>query len=73
MSWIIATIIILVVLLIFIYISSLLAQKTKVIKAESLQISDTGYDFLNAKTNLTYDASSEQNKMIIDDWRKKNG
>ena len=74
MTWIIATIIILVILIAFIYISALVGQKTKIIKVEDLQFRlGKGFDFLGAKTDLAYGLASDSDKAIIDEWRKNNG
>ena len=69
MTWVVATIIILTILLVFVYASSLLAQKTKIIKAKDLKI-DFGkeVDLLETKNLIAYDLASEVGKEIIREW-----
>ena len=71
MTWVVATIIILSILLLFVYASSLLAQKTKTIKANDLKI-DIGkeVDLLEAKNLIASDLASETNKQIIRNWEE---
>jgi len=73
MMWIVATIIILSILLIFVYASSLLAQKTKIIKAQDLKINlEEEVNSLDTKTLITYNLASESEKSIIDRWGVEN-
>ena len=73
MTWVVATIIIVVVLLLFVYASSVLAQKTKLVKVRSLKIDLGGKsDLLKTKTEIAYLLSSDENKRIIDNWRQEN-
>ena len=71
MTWIVATIIILSILLLFVYASSLLAQKTKIIKTQDLKI-DFGkkVDLLEAKNLIAYNSASEAGKEIIRAWEE---
>lgn len=72
-TWIVATLIIIVVLITFIYASSILAQKTKIIKVKNLKIGlEEEADWLETKTSLTYSLASEENKQIIDTWGGEN-
>ncbi len=73
MTWIVATLIIIVVLIVFIFISSSFA-KVKSLTTKSLKISSEGedVDLFKTKTELAYRLSSEENKKIIDEWRKQN-
>ena len=73
MTWIVATIVILSILLIFVYASSLLAQKTKIVKAQDLKIDlAEEVNLLDTKTLITYNLASESAKSIIDRWRGEN-
>lgn len=71
MTWVVATIIIIVILVVFIYASSLLAQKTKIIKLKEvkMEIAEENMDWVEMKTSFAYSESSEQNKAIIDAWK----
>jgi len=72
-TWIVATLIIIVVLITFIYASSILAQKTKIVKVKNLKIDfEEEADWLETKTSLAYSLTSEENKQIIDIWRENN-
>jgi len=73
MTWVIATIIILSILLLFVYASSLLAQKTKIIKAKNLKI-DIGkeVDLLETKNLIAYNSASTTDKNIIRAWEEEN-
>ena len=73
MTWVVATIIILSILLIFVYASSLLAQKTKTIKANDLKI-DIGkeVDLLETKNLIAFDLASENEEKIIKNWEEEN-
>jgi len=73
MTWVIATIIIISILLVFVYASSLLAQKTKIIKATDLKI-DLGkeVDLLETKNLIAYDLASENEEEIIKNWEEEN-
>ncbi len=73
MTWIIATIMILGILLLFIYASSFLAQKTKTIKAKDLKIDfEKEVDLLETKTSIAYGSASESERNIIERWREEN-
>lgn len=73
MTWIVATLIIVSVLIVFIYASSLLAQKTKILKAKDLKI-DTGkeQDLIEVKNNIAYTSALNSDKNIIEVWRENN-
>lgn len=74
MTWVVATIIIVVILILFVYASSVLAQKTKVIKVKGLKIDfKKDVDLLETKIEIVYSLSSDKNKEIIDEWREANG
>lgn len=69
MTWIIATIAIIAILIIFVYASTILAQKTKVIKIKSLTLDlDKEVDLLETKTSLAYLSASSEQKNIIDNY-----
>lgn len=71
MIWVIATIIILSILLVFVYASSLLAQKTKIIKAKDLKIDfEKEVDLLETKNLIAYSSASEAEKNIIRRWEE---
>jgi len=70
MTWVIATIIIVIVLIFFIYASSFLAQKNKKVEVSKFLASLSGDDLgtlLETKTSLAYGLSRE-NREIIDNW-----
>lgn len=72
MTWVVATIAIIFILIIFIYASSIFAQKTKTVDAKNLRIDlGKGTDLLEVKTNIAYFFSSQEQKNIIDAWRQK--
>ncbi len=73
MTWVVATLVILSILIIFIYASSLLAQKTKVIKAKDLKI-DLGkeVDLLEIKNLIAYSSASQSEKNVIENWEEEN-
>ena len=73
MTWVIATIVILSILLIFVYASSLLAQKTKTVKAQELKIDfENKVNLLDTKSLIAYSSTSESNRIIIEKWEKEN-
>jgi len=73
MTWVVATIIILSLLLVFVYASSLLAQKTKIIKAKDLRIDfEKEVDLLETKNLIAYDLASENEGQIIRNWEEEN-
>lgn len=71
MTWVVATIIIVVIMIVFIYASSVLAQKTKIINAKEIkiEISEKNIDWTELKTSFAYSKTSEGNKQIINAWR----
>jgi len=74
MTWVVATIIIILILVVFIYASSLLAQKTKIIKIKEMKLEIPGEEinWLNSKTSFAYLKSSEEQRQIIDKWKEEN-
>jgi len=74
MTWVVATIIIILILVVFIYASSLLAQKTKIIKIKEMKLEIPGEEinWLNSKTSFAYLRSSEEQRQIIDKWKEEN-
>ncbi len=73
MSWVIATIIIISILLLFVYASSLLAQKTKIVKVKSLKIdSEQEVDLIATKNLIAYSSASGSEKKIIEEWQEEN-
>jgi len=71
MTWIVATLIIIVALIMFIYTSSILA-KIKVINLPDLKIdSEKDINWLETKTLFAHSQSNNQNKEKIDEWIKK--
>ncbi len=73
MVWVVATLIIIVVLIVFIFISSSFA-KAKNLTIRDLKLSSEGedVDLLETKTEIAYGLVSEENKKIIENWRKEN-
>ncbi len=71
MTWVVATVVILSILIIFIYASSLLAQKTKTVKAQNLRI-DLGNEInlLETKNLIAYSSASEAKRNIIERWEE---
>ena len=70
MTWLVATIIIISILLVFIFVSSLLAQKTKIIKVKDLKVDfEKEVDLLATKTSIAYSFASESEKNLIERWR----
>lgn len=69
MTWVVATLVILSILIIFIYASSILAQKTKVIKAKDLKI-DLGkeVDWIETKNTIASGFASQSERDIIENW-----
>ena len=63
MTWIIATILIIVTLMIFIYASAFLAE----IKIVDYKDSEKEVDWLEIKTSFAY-SIKDDNKKIIDEW-----
>lgn len=72
MTWVVATIIILTILIVFIYASSLFAQKSKIVDAKNLKI-DIGEegDLLETKNLIAYSSASESEKNLIERWGKE--
>ena len=63
MTWVIATIIIIVILILAIFVSVLLPKTT----IGSLQI-DKGDDLLKMRTSLPHELANDKNKNAIDEW-----
>ncbi|MCK5624537.1 hypothetical protein KAI04_01725 [Candidatus Pacearchaeota archaeon] len=73
MTWIIATIAILIILIIFISASSFLAQKTKTVQAQNLEIDfEKEISLLDTKTLIAYSFASESQRNIIEKWEQEN-
>ena len=72
MTWVIATIAIITLLIIFVYVSSVFAQKAKVMKVKNLEV-DLGNkeNLFEVKTSIAYSYASEGERFIIDNWRKE--
>ncbi len=72
MTWVVATVIILSILLVFVYVSSLLAQKTKILKISDLKIDfDKKVNLIATKNLITYNSASKEQKILIDKWEEK--
>lgn len=65
MSWIIATLVIIGILLIFIYVSVLLS-KSKAINIGNLKTDSKEYSILELKTSLAHQLAGNRNKELID-------
>ena len=73
MTWIIATIAIIGILIIFIYASTLFAQKTKAIHTQNLLLErDNTVDLLETKTRVVYSSATTSQKNLIDKWKMEN-
>jgi len=70
-GWIVATIIIIGILLIFIYIS-LLMSKVKAITLRDLSSEGNKINILELKTSYAHHLANNRNKEIIDDFIKEN-
>lgn len=73
-TWIIATIVLIVVLLIFIY-ASLALSKTKAFKLNMDEEAGNSVDWIDSKTDMAYSINSN-NKIRIQNWiskRSENG
>ncbi|MCX6747046.1 MAG: hypothetical protein NTU63_02830 [Candidatus Pacearchaeota archaeon] len=70
MSWIIATLVIIGILLIFIYVSILLS-KTKAINIGNLKTDSKEYNTLELKTLFAHQLANNKNKGLIDDAIKE--
>ena len=69
MTWIIATIAIIAILIIFVYASTILAQKTKIISVKSFNFDlEKEVDLLETKTSLAHSSASSEQKKIIDNY-----
>jgi len=66
LTWIVATIIIIVVLLVFIY-ASIALGKTKSVHKIKISAEESSVDWINIKTNIAYSLNN-QNKIKIDEW-----
>ncbi|GBE19806.1 hypothetical protein BMS3Abin17_00535 [archaeon BMS3Abin17] len=71
MTWVVATIIVIVTLIIFIYASTLLG-KTSEITRENYNVEvDKQADWINTKTSLAHEVANNKNKEVIDNWIKE--
>jgi len=64
-TWVVATIIVIVLLLIFIY-ASILLSKTKSLESGK-ENSEYSFDWINSKTQIAY-SINDKNKDKIEDW-----
>lgn len=69
-SWVIATLIIIGILIIFIYISILMADVKK-ISISNIQSSEQEIDLLSEKTSFAYKLTDNKDKMLIDNLLKE--
>ena len=70
-TWVVATLVIIITMLAFIYASSLFAQKTKILKVNKLNTAlGKNINWIGDKTSLVYSQSSPQQKAIINKWEK---
>jgi len=65
-TWVVATIIVIVLLLIFIY-ASILLSKTKSLKLDVKANSEDSFDWINSKTQIAY-SINDNNKNKIEGW-----
>jgi len=65
-TWVVATIILIVVLIIFVYVASALA-KVKEIKLTSSEDLDNSANWIDSKNQIAYSINSN-NKMWIEEW-----
>jgi Na+-transporting methylmalonyl-CoA/oxaloacetate decarboxylase gamma subunit len=73
-SWVIATIVIIGVLLIFIYISTLMSKVKQISEIElSVSGSDIKTELLTEKTSLAHQLANNRNKEVIDNILAENG
>ena len=71
MTWVVATTIILLILIIFTYTSSLLAQKTKIVDVKNIRVNlGRGVDLLETKNLIAYDSASVADKAIMKQWEE---
>lgn len=69
-TWVVATIIVVVLLIIFIY-ASILLSKTKSLKFDIKANSEDSFDWINSKTQIAYSINNNnQNK--IEGWISQN-
>ena len=69
-TWIVATLVIIVVLVVFLYFSSILGKGKEITKAEIKSANSEGYsDWINQKNSFAYELSEQKYKRIIDEWR----
>ncbi|MCK9595598.1 hypothetical protein M0R19_00205 [Candidatus Pacearchaeota archaeon] len=72
-SWIVATLVIVGILLIFIYFSTLIA-KTKLIELRDFKFgSEEKIDLLSQKNSFAYNITNNKNKELIENILKENG
>ena len=73
-TWLVATVVIVGILMIFLYVSILLS-KTKTINIGNFETSDSDNktDLLNEKTSLAHQLADDKNKEVIDNILKENG
>lgn len=74
-TWIVATIIIIVTLVVFIFISSKIADLKNLgpnLNSKFLKGDTITFNWLEAKTSFAHKLAQDKNKIIIDEWIKEN-
>ncbi len=70
-TWITATVIIILILILFIYASSIFAQKTKIVGVKNIKTEiKKETNWLEMKTDFAYQLASQEDKLIIEEWRE---
>jgi hypothetical protein len=72
MTWIVATIIIIVVLSIFIYTSDLLSKTKNLTLADSKISLDKDKDIIKIKSSFAYEKTLPEKKPLAKEWVEKN-
>ena len=67
--WVIATLIIIVALIVFLYFSSVLGKGKEVATTDIKFNAEKNADRLDKKTFFAYELAEQKYKKIIDDWR----
>ena len=68
MTWIVATLIIIVIMGIFIYASTLLA-KTKSLGLPDLNLDGEKVDLIEMKISLAYEKTPVEKRVVVDNWK----
>lgn len=74
-TWIVATIIIILTLVVFIFISSKIADLKNLgpnLNSKFLKGDTITFNWLEAKTSFAHKLAQDKNKIIIDEWIKEN-